>query len=60
MDTPLSTKIISSQCVCEPGQTDRINHFSKQPKPTLKNCPGSQSYLALKFKLHSCQKYGFA
>ena len=43
LDTPLSTWILSWQCVCEPGQID------------IKKT----SYLALKFALHCCQNYVF-
>ena len=35
------------------------NCFSKQQQSWLKNCAGSQSYLALKFKLHRCQNYAY-
>ena len=58
IDTPLSTKMLSWQCVCEPGQIDKIIIFQKKT-PIFKNCPGSQSYFAWKFKLHHCQKLCF-
>ena len=41
--------------VCEPGQ---MIFFSKQ-QPSLKNHPGSQGYLALKFKLYHFQSHVF-
>ena len=58
-NTPLVTHKLSWQCDCEPGQMISIIIFRNNNDQDLKNCPGSQSYLALKFELFCCQNYVF-